>query len=428
MTNKKNKKHRQTNPWTPKDEGDHYRSMKEWWAIETLFKTLKDNRKWNLKACLAYELETPSCFYVYHLFDTNNKIVAQKAINDDIKKLSYTKNKVDLKYENNSIKGQYPDYKIHIEDDKQNFLTDMNYKANILPHWSAQDVTNGYLPIGLDHYRYGWLLNCNLTGNIKIDDEILKIKGKGYLEHAWGNWSYKNPFQKLSGLRKTISIYCKLINWRLSNFTPNIPDRIAFTSENNPLGYDWFWGIFDNDWSIFYGNSLLWISEGPAMGVLTLFTEGNNYLDFGDVQFRYNKVIYLKKYDIYYPSDLTIKAKIDDKKLNLRIWPTCKSHEYIFKYKGNGFYRAITIPELPGKMKGVYSDNEKTVQLEGDCKIVQQRVASKLGHNSLTIDFIKPPNGVGISFDLDSHYLNKKIISKIQFAPKPRFKLNIKKI
>ena len=79
-------------------------------------------------------------------------------------------------------------------------------------------------------------------------------------------------------------------------------------------------------------------------------------------------------------------------------------------------------------MKGVYSDNEKTVQLEGDCKIVQQRVASKLGHNSLTIDFIKPPNGVGISFDLDSHYLNKKIISKIQFAPKPRFKLNIKKI
>ena len=67
MTNKKNKKHRQTNPWTPKDEGDHYRSMKEWWAIETLFKTLKDNRKWNLKACLAYELETPSCFYVYHL-------------------------------------------------------------------------------------------------------------------------------------------------------------------------------------------------------------------------------------------------------------------------------------------------------------------------------------------------------------------------
>lgn len=429
MNNKKlSKKDKQINPWTSEDEGDHYLSMKEWWAIETLFKTLEDNRKWNLKLCMAYELETPSCFFVYHLFDiTNKKLVARKSINDDINKFFYKKNKVDLKYEKNSITGLYPQYKIHIEDDKQNLISDMKYKANIFPHWSAQDITNGYLPIGLDYYRYGWLLNCDLSGTIKFKEKLLRIKGKGYLEHAWGNWSYKNPFQKLSELRKTISIYGKLINWRLSNNNPKIPDRISFTTENNPLGYDWFWGIFDNDWSVFYGNSMFWLSEGPAMGVLTLFSEGNKYLDFGDVQFHYNKVVYQKKYDIYYPSDLTLKAKIDDKKLKLRVWQVSKGYEYVEDYKGNKFYRAMIIPEMPGRMKGYFKDDEKKVELEGDCKLVPQRLPSKFRHNSLTIDFLKPPKGFGISFDFNSHYLNKKIISKIQLAPNLEFKLNLKK-
>ena len=47
------------NPWTPQDEGDHFPVMKEWWCFETLFKTIKDNRKWNLKLSMAYQQETP---------------------------------------------------------------------------------------------------------------------------------------------------------------------------------------------------------------------------------------------------------------------------------------------------------------------------------------------------------------------------------
>jgi hypothetical protein len=419
---------KQKNPWTPEDEGDHYPSMKEWWCIETLFKTVEDNRKWNLKTSFAYELETPSCFFIYHLFDmTTNKLVARKAINDDIKKFSYKKNIVDIKYEKSLIKGLYPKYMIHIEDNEKEFITDMNYKAKIFPHWSAQDSTNGYLPIGFDYYRYGWLLNCDLSGKLEINKKIFKIKGTGYLEHAWGNWSYTNPFQKLSGFRKTVSTYGNLTFWWVSQNNLKIPDRIEFTTENNPFGYDWFWGIFDNDWSIFYGNSLFWISNGPAFGVLTLFTEGNNYLDFGNVSFRYNKSLYVKEYDIYYPIDLTLNAKIDDKILKLRVWPVCDGYEYIDKFKGDRFYRAFIMPEIPGRMKGFYKDDEKTVELEGDCKIVQQRQPSKLGHNSLKIDFIKPPNGVGISFDLNSHYLKKKIFSKIQLAPYPKIKFDIKR-
>ena len=417
------------NPWTPEDEGDHYPSMKEWWVIETLFKTLDDNKKWSLKGSMAYELETPSCFIINLLFDvTSNKCVIHKAFNDDIKKFIHKKNKIDLKYNNFTINGLYPDYHLHIEDDDTAFTADIKLIAKILPHWSAQDSTNGYLPIGLDNYRYGWLLNCDLTGFIKLNNDKHEIKGKGYLEHAWGNWSYSNPFQRLSDIQKTVSTYGHLFNWWVSNHKPKIPDKIAFTTENNPFGYDWFWSIFDNEWSVFYGNSLFWIKEGPALGVLTLFTEGNKYIDFSDIIFHYNKTVYIKKYDLYYPTDITITARLDDKNIKLRVQPVCNPYEYIDDFKGENFYRAFIMPEMPGRITGVYFDDEKTVKLEGNCKIVQQRQPSKLGHNSLTIDFLKPPKGVGVSFDLDSHYLKKKLLAGVQLAPRPKIKFNVHKI
>jgi hypothetical protein len=79
-------------------------------------------------------------------------------------------------------------------------------------------------------------------------------------------------------------------------------------------------------------------------------------------------------------------------------------------------------------MKCIFEDNEKKLELEGDCKIAPQRQPSKLGHNSLEIEFIKPPKGVGISFELDSHYLKKKIFTKIKLAPRPKIKMNLKEI
>src|SRR4030042_3784451 len=175
------------NPWTAEDEGDHYPSRKEWWAFETLFKTQDDKKKWSFKGSMAYEQETPSCFIVNLLFDIDsNRCIIRKTINDDINKFIHKKNIVDLKYEDFTIKGIYPNYHLRLGTENSDFIADMNIKAKILPHWSAQDSTNGYLPFGLDYYRYGWVINCDLSGLIKINDELHKIKGKGYLEKAWG--------------------------------------------------------------------------------------------------------------------------------------------------------------------------------------------------------------------------------------------------
>jgi hypothetical protein len=46
----------------------------------------------------------------------------------------------------------------------------------------------------------------------------------------------------------------------------------------------------------------------------------------------------------------------------------------------------------------------------------------------LGIDFLKSSKGVGISFDFESHYLRKKLFTKIQLAPYPKIKFNFKKI
>ena len=417
------------NPWTPQDEGDHYPSMKEWWCIETLFKTLEDNRRWNLKTSMAYEMETPSCFIVYILFDmTNKKCVAHRYLNDDVKKLSFKKNKVDVSYKGFSYKGLYPDYHIHLEDSKQGFTADMDYKAQSLPHWSAQDTTNGYLPIGLDYYRYGWLLNCNLSGKLRLSNKLYTIEGKGYLEHAYGNWSYENPFQKLSGIKKTISTYARLSTRWLSQRRPRFPKGIGFATENNLMGYDWFWGVLDNDWSVFYGNTMFWLTEGPSVGILSVTPDGKEFWDFYNVHFHYNKLIYIKEYDMYYPCDMEVSGQLDDKKIHLRAWMTTRGYEYIDPFKKGNFYKAFVMCEMPSRMMGVYTDNERTVKLQGDCKIVQQRQPSILGHNSLKFDFLLPPKGVGMSVDLHSSYLGKKMFTKFQLMPYPKIKCGFRKI
>ena len=418
-----------TNPWTPEDEGDHYPVMKEWWTIETLFKTLEDNKKWNFKVIIPYKMEDSSCFFQYALFDiTNKRCLLRRDIDDDIKKLSHEKNKLDLKYGKCTVAGLYPYYNIHIEDEEQGFNIDMKYEANSFPHWIAHNITNGKVPFGWNFYKYGYIPNCALSGTIKIKDESYTIKGKGYLEHIWGNWSYQNPFRKLSSIGDTISTYLKLGKWWLAQHKQRIPHSIEFTTENNIFGYDWVWGVFDNNWSLFYGNVLFWLSRGPAFGVLSLTPDGKKYWDFCNITFRYNKSIYVKKYDIYFPSELELTGVLEDKKIHLRFWLTTESYEYIDEFKNKGFYKAFVLSEMPGEMEGLYIDKERTVKLKGDCKMMPLRQPSSLGHNSLKIDFLMPPRGIGIDIDFNSHYLKRSIRNKIQLAPVPKFDLKIKKL
>ena len=157
---------------------------------------------------------------------------------------------------------------------KIKLTVDADYTARSAPHWIAQETTQGNVPIGLNFYRYGFLPYCDITGTIIYGKNPIISKEK-VPKHAWGNWSFQNP-ASTSGAHRTITTYGHLTKWWLSHHRFKIPQRISFTSKNNPFGYDWVWGVCDNSWSLFLGNSLFWVSEGPSFGALYVTPVGND--------------------------------------------------------------------------------------------------------------------------------------------------------
>ena len=427
MTNKKEP----LNPWTPEDEREHYPSIMEWWCIETFFKSVENNKRWNLKASFAQWIEKTKIsgsIYNMTLFDQDNDKHTKYLSKNETTKLKSSKDRFDVSYNDSFMKGSYPNYEFHFSDKQNNIKINIKYRAESLPHWIAQEITDGWLPMGLGFYRYGFIPKCDISGTMIMNDKTYTLEGKGYFEHVWGDFSYSSPLSNLLKIRKTISVYSKLIGWWLKNHKLKIPNSVMFSTENNPLGYDWVWALLDNEWTVYYGNMLFWIMKGPTTGTLILSKDGKNYREFGNVHFRYNKIQYSKKYDFYYPTELEVIGIHGEKKLQLKFKMTTEAREYVSRFTGGKHWLGFVICEALGSVEGYYYDGKKKTKLSGICKIEPQRQASVIGHNSLKIEFLKPPKGVGISFDLDSHYLGKNILTQIQLAPYPKIKWSLKRI
>ena len=419
-----------TNPWAPEDEREHFPSIMEWWCAITFFKTVEDNKEWSFKGSFAEWFEKSKKGSVFNttLFDQDIGKHFTYGSRSDTAKLESSKDSFYVKYDDSSVGGTYPNYELYFKDKKNNIELNLKYHAESLPHWIVQEVTDGWLPMGLGFYRYGFIPKCKVTGTMLRNDKTYHLDGKGYFEHVWGNIWYDTPLANFPGLKKTISIYSKLIVWWIHNHEIKIPKSITFSTENNPFGYDWVWALLDNGWIVYYGNILFWIMEGPTAGTLILSKDGKTYTEFCNVHFKYNKTQYSKKYDFYYPTEIEATATKGKEKLHLKFKMTCESREYVSRFSGGKYWLGFVICEAPGIVDGYYFDSEKEIKLSGICKIEPQRQASAIGHNSLKIDFMKPPEGIGISFDLDSHYFRKKIFTKIQLAPYPKIKFNFKKI
>jgi len=397
------------NPWTTEDEREHFPSALEWWAVEAFFKSIENNKRWSLKAGFNEwfkKSEEIGSIFNMTLFDQDKDKHYIYYLRSDLARLKTNKDRFDVWFNDCFIKGSYPSYEMTFIDKKNNIKLEINYLSESLPHWVLQDITDGWLPMGLGSYRYGFIPKNQLSGTMKIEDETFTIKGKGYLEHVWGDFWYDNPFSNVSELKKTISIYSKLIGWWLHNHRAQIPKSIKFSTENNPFGYDWIWSLFDNEWTIFYGNALFWIMKGPIGGTLVLSKDGETYKEFCNVHFRYKKTQYSKNHDFYYPTELEVTAKHGKEQLYLEFKMTTEPREYVSKFHEGKYWLGLVICEAPGTANGYYTDDREKIKLSGVCKIEPQRQPSVIGHNSLSIDFLKPPKGVGVSFDLDSHYIS----------------------
>lgn len=168
--------------------------------------------------------------------------------------------------------------------------------------------------------------------------------------------------------------------------------------------------------------------KGPSAGILILSKDGETYEEFCNIDFKYSKTRYSKNFDFFFPSELELTAKKGKEKLYLHFTMTTECMELVSNFSRGKYWIGYVICEAPGKVDGFYFDGEKKVELSGTCKIEPQRQISKFGHNSLQFDFLLPPDGVGISVDLDSHLLRKKISAKIQLVPRPRVNFSFNRI
>ena len=420
------------NPWTSEDEKEHFPSVMEWWAIEAFFKEQHTDNPWSIKIAMTEWFDAAKnqgSIANMTLFNQQTKQHTIYIKRDDVHKLTISKETNTIQFEKSTIQGTYPKYHIHFMDPKHNIETEFELLAQAYPHWVAQDITNGWLPMGLGFYRYGFIPRMQLTGTLKHNNHSVPITGTGYYEHVWGDFDFDNPLQNITNVKKTLQTYVTLIEWWLSNNKIRIPNTISFATENNPFGYDWVWGLCDNGWSLFYGNIMFWIMDGPVMGSLMLTKDGKTYEEFSNITFHYLKTRFAKDYDFLYPTEFEITAKKDQETIYLRFTMTSEPREYINEFPfARQLWTGLAICESPGTFSGYHYDGTKKTPLQGICKIEPQRQISKLGHNTLKIDITKPPKGVGFDIEFHSHYLKKRGQFQLQLLPKPQLHLKLSKI
>ncbi len=417
--------------WGKSDERAHEESIMEWWAVEAFLNSQDKKKQWSLKTVFVNWFESEKdhgSSFIFTLFDQEKHLVYTSDCKREKHPLQLSKTQHHITFDKHQLKGAYPQYELIISDTEKDIQLTLRLQAESLPRWIAEEVTNGWLPVGLGFYRYGFIPKCQVTGTITIKGESFEITGSGYYEHIWGDLWFDNPLARLSGIRKTISLYSKLGYWWFSSFTPRLADRYVITTENSPFGYDWAWAVLDNGWSLFYGNLLMYLAEGPMVGSLILTKDGQTYQEIGDATFTYHQTAYSKHYDFYYPTDLEIRATHQNERLQLRFIMTETAREYVSTFPYSQFWKALVICESPGIIKGTYIKNGEKTPLSGICKIEPQRQISPIGHNQLQLNLIKPPNGCAVQVSLRSHLLKKQMKTELQLLPRPQCKFTIKKI
>ena len=362
------------------------------------------------------------------LFDQETQTTYVYKDRNDAKRFSTQKNRFSIRFKQSSLQGSYPNYELDVYDAENHVQLHLYVTATSKPHWVAQESTNGFLPFGLSVYRYGFFPRGDIKGTLHIQNQTYTITGVGYFEHVWGDFSYRNMFMNGKGVFRSFSCYAKLLMTWLQNHRITLPNTIMFSSENNPLGYDWIWGVLENGWTFFYGNSLFWLTKGPAAGLFILSKNGETYEEYYSVDFSYPTLGHNKEFDCYYPTSFDVIVKNGKEQLHLRCTMTSEVSTNIFRFPHPTFWKGLVLFESPGHVEGVYSSNGQHQILRGVCKIEPQRQASILDHTHLKMFFVKPPKGVGVFVEFYSRVIGKQINGGLQVFPKIFCMFKIKRI
>ena len=418
------------NPLTTKFEKEYFPCAKEWWCIVGYLNSIKGNNKWSYKVDFLQIMKKnkfPWSYYSLTLFDINkNKSYFYSSEKDNLKMKTKNDNFF-IQYDKSFLKGSYPEYQMYLDDKKNNISLDLKINVKSNPYWVAQKITDGCLPWGLGYFRYGYIPKNDINGSIDIDNKKTTVKGKGYFEHVWGDFSFFDVLPSQRSIIKSFLIYAKLIGRWICNQESKIPNSIILSTDNRPMGYDWIWAILDNDWSLFFGNLMFWLAEGPATGVLILTKDGRKYCEFSNIRFKYKKLKYLEKFDLYYPIELEIIAKKDKEKIFFYIKNETDSIENFNEFTDQKNTLGLLVSQVPCKIEGYYQKDNKRINFRGVSKMESHRVVRTFGHTSLKFNYSFSKNDFKIKSILDCHRFGKKIDLNISFLPKLKFKIKINK-
>ena len=181
------------NPLTTDDERDHFPCAVEWWCPEAFFKTVKDNKKWHLNASIAvgcskekkvgamlkttlFDQDKNKRFEYMNLRYYGQLRTTSRDKPTKPKSVYQESNGFYVRHNESFMKGLFPNYKMFLKDLENNILFDFNLNAKSMPHWAAQDITDGWLTWGLGFYRYSFIPKLDFSGTIKIKNKTYKTK------------------------------------------------------------------------------------------------------------------------------------------------------------------------------------------------------------------------------------------------------------
>jgi len=424
--------------FTPEDQGDHFPCGCEWWTFEINL-ILENGAHWEILITYQYSTNasnrselTSFCLLLYCFNRDNGKMLDfsmadNKGRSNKTIPFFFKKNVIDLQYKNCTMNGLYPNFTTYIQNDEKSFIVNLSLNATSLPHWVAQDASNGYFPWGLGWARYGFIPRLNASGTVHIEGATSNATGVGYFEHAWGNFTYGTSKKTLANLKEFIKSLKKtlpFVKWCFSERSQNTQQPWSHSTDNF-FGYEWIWATFDNGWSLHCGIFHLFEGmDGPVFGELSLTRDGETYWDSADLSIQYDRMQYLPEADARLPLDIEITAMKGSTTLHLILNTTTECYPGCCVYPRSMYSCGQGGLQSAGIMEGYWKDTDQNLSLHGNCSLASVREYLTIKYNSLVIAPLPPPQR-GFSADLISDRFGFELYVERQVLPYPEHHIKI---
>jgi len=333
----------------PNDEGSHQSERfitQEWWYFNA-FLNGPDSELRNWSLMISFNQMGVADMFFMTLYDDKNNSYGGSAVHLSGKIQSGGPG-VKVEYRNSFATGTYPKWHVYTEDanlDERNITANLTYKANSLPLWLLFNTGHNLKLSPAGHYC---MLNCEVTGEIKIDETVYYVSGVGYHEHSW--------FKILSNEQKQIDI--KQIGQEQFGYQDSID------------AWDWFCIHFENGWDMFAGKFFQGSPFAKFMpGNLWITPDGENITECSFFSFEYLETVESSLPPIEIPTKIRIRAIFFNTLITspleglVRLDITIKTkniHEFIW-----GYPPQYGMWEGPCEISGTIKWKGNTVKLNG---------------------------------------------------------------